>query len=335
MLAAVFTSLNVDPVLPSINGGAHWLAGGLQRSESMALFGLTSLTVHTLSLVLVGVVAISWMRYVRVRRQMPGDSATVRVDAQGLHAGERLLVARDDLAGVEVTCVEPGFALVVTRRDGLVLRAPLASESEAHALAAALSPGHDASAVVFEGLADGRTRETRAAVGASAAMALLAAVHIIAVPYVTTGWIRDFAPAPFRWGTHPELLQYWLLWLQRFSALPVGALSILAVGVVVRRLTPGRVCVSDAGLRLGDSKGRDVPWADITALQVGPPLELALRDGPSVRLWLAPDRPPAERDQFVERVRARLGVGPRVPLALDPVVVPSPGLRAGLVDPGA
>jgi len=223
--------------------------------------------------------------------------------------------------------------VAVTRHDGLVLRAPLGSERDAQALASALSPGHDPSALVFEGLADARTRETRAALVASAVIATLAAVHLIAVPYLTTGWIRQLAPAPFRWGTHPELLQYWLLWLQRFSTLPVGALSILAVGPVVRRLSPGRVRVDSKGLCLG-WKGRDIGWQEVAGLEAiadqASALVLVLRDGERVRLALAPGRPEAERDAFLARVR-----DVRVPITAQPRVDPEPDLRPGLVDPGA
>jgi hypothetical protein len=305
LLAATWTAAIVDPVLPSLNHVARWVARGLPNRESLAFFGLTSLAVHALALVLAGVVAISALRYARVRRRVPGSAVPVRVDEQGLHLGGRLALAREDLASVEVTTdATAGFALVAADRRGLVLSVPLSSEADAHALAQALSPEHDPSALVFEGLADARARETRAALVATAIIALLATAHLIAVPYLTTSWIRRLAPAPWRWGEHPELLQWWLLWLQRFSALPVGALSVFAAGAVVRRLLPGRVRVDAAGVRLGGDEGRDIARADLAAVEaVGSSrVALVLRDGTRVLLALEPGRPAAERDELVQRV---------------------------------
>jgi len=311
LLAAVWTAANVDPVLPSINGAAHWAADGLRTSESIAFFGLTSLAVHALALVLAGVVAISALRYARVRRRVSGSKVPVLADERGLHLGGRLALARQDLASVEVT-TDPltGFALATTDRQGLLLRLPLSSEKDARALAQGLSAEHDPSALVFEGLADARTRETRAALVVTAIIAVLATAHLIAVPYLTTSWIRELAPAPRRWAEHPELLQYWLLWLQRFSALPVGAVSVFAAGAVVRRLLPGRTRVDAAGVRLGGSSGRDLAREDVAGVEPVGSSEAALmlRDGTRVLVGLAPDRPETERDEFVARVGRLLAI---------------------------
>lgn len=305
MLAAAWTASIVDPVLPSLEHVARWVARGLPTRESLAFFGLTSLAVHALALVLAGVVAISALRYARVRRRVPGSTVAVRVDEQGLHLGDRLALSREDMTSVEVT-TDPvaGFALVTTDRQGVVLCAPLSSEADAHALARGLSAEHDPTALVFEGLADARAKETRAALVATAVIALLATAHLIAVPYLTTSWIRRLAPAPWRWGEHPELLQWWLLWLQRFSALPVGALSVFAAGAVVRRLLPGRVRIDAAGVRLGGGEGRDIARADLASVEaVGTSrVALGLRDGTRVMLGLAPGRPAGERDELVKRV---------------------------------
>jgi hypothetical protein len=324
LLAAVWTAANVDPVLPSINGAAHWVADGFATSESIAFFGLTSLGVYTLALVLAGVVAITALRYARVRRHVAGATVPLRVDEQGLHLAGHLALARPDVASAEVAFdARAGFALMTTSREGLVLRVPLSSDGDAHAAAQALSVEHDPSALVFEGVADARSYETRAAMVATAVIAVLATAHLIAVPYLTTSWIRQLAPAPRHWGQHPELLQYWLLWLQRFSALPVGALSVFAVGAVVRRVLPGRVRVDAGGLRLGGAKGRDIARDELAGVEsVGSSgAALSLRDGTRVLLGLEPGRLESERDELVNRVRS--------------LVAATSLLRARLVDPPA
>ena len=106
----------------------------------------------------------------------------------------------------------------------------------------------------------------------------------------------------------------------------------------MRRLTPGQVRVSDAGLRLGSRRGRDLAWTDVAGVDVGEgasELDLLLRTGERVHLAFAPERPVIERDVFVARVRARLGAAAaaRVPL-VEPVEPPS-ALAPSLVDPGA
>jgi hypothetical protein len=277
-----------------------------------AAFPVTSLTAHALRLLtFVAAGALGWtaLGYLHGRRRLPRGAVTVRADEAGVHADGRVVVPRGDIAAVEVT-TDPdlGFAVAVQRRTGPAVRIPLRSESDAHAMAAVLSPGHDTAALVFEGLSDGRARETRAALLLGGAALALVVLQTIAVPFFT--WpLVSLLPGHFDWYDHPETLRYWVVWLHRYSALAVGLLALPAGRRVVARILPGRVRVDARGLVLGEGKGAQViergAIARVEATETSAVL-LALRDGARVRLAFAADRPLVERDLFVARVRALL-----------------------------
>ena len=308
-LTSLWMSVQTERVLRAIDAVLPW------PHHWFPLSSLTATVLRGLTFLLAGVVAFTAHRYLLTRRSLPREAVTVRADGTGLHADGRLVIPREDIAGVEVT-TDPdlGFAVVVRRRDGQVLRIPLRSEGDAHAMAAALSPEHEAAALVFDGLSDARRRETRVAYLAGAAVLALVVLQTIAVPFFTWPLVQ-LAPGPWDWWLHPESLRFWLVWLHRYSAVAVGVLSVPAGRRVMARVLPGQVRVDARGLLLGEGKAAHViergAIAGVEAIESSG-VSVALRDGTRVRLAFAADRPLVERDLFVARVRALL-TEPTVP----------------------
>lgn len=300
-LTALWMSVQTGRVLRAIDAVLPW------PHTWFPISSLTAVALRWLTFVLAGVLAFTALRYLRARRRLPRGAVAVRADEAGLHADGRLIVSREDIAGVEVT-TDPdlGFAVALRRRSGQGVRIPLRSEGDAHAMAAALSTDHDAATLVFEGLSDGRRRETRAAILIGGGLLALVVLQTIAVPFFTWPLLRP-VPGPWDWWSHPESPRYWFVWLHRYSALAVGLLAVLATRRVVAGVLPGRVRVDAQGLRLGEGKGAHVILRDaiarVEATETSA-VSLALRDGTRVRLAFAADRPLVERAVFVARVRA-------------------------------
>jgi hypothetical protein len=281
--------------------------------------------------------AVALALTIRVRRSVPDRPVPVSADEAGLHADGRLLVSKADVVSAEVT-VDPdiGFAVVVQSRSATV-RIPLRDEADARALAIALDPTAGLQcALVFEGVADGRWRETLAATGAAvAALALF-----VARDSPNELGFSDWMQRAWEGGSlqHPGSPEFWLAF--SFEALGYWAFmaaAVRAVRPVMARLRTGRVTVDRAGLSLGEGKtARRIEREDIETVASGDAAEvrLGLRGGRFVRLRFAPDRAVVERDAFVARVRAMMGDTPletypaaetsgvRVALRADDAVTP-------------
>ena len=241
--------------------------------------------------------------------RLPRAATVARVDEAGLHAGDRLLVARRDVARVEVfSDTDLGFALVVTTRDGATIRIPQRSEISARSLASALDGSGDGRHLVFEGVSGVRRRETRAgAIGVLGFVALSALCNLLNYALIS--------PTAWSWfhfkGYQAEIrnsLAWWLNDLCAAGLLPVAAAValVVAIGAVARRLKPGRVALGRRDVQAGE---QTIAGADIAAVETGDASDvtLALRDGKKVRLTFGADRPLIERDLFVARVRAMAG----------------------------
>jgi hypothetical protein len=240
--------------------------------------------------------------------RLPRGATVARVDEAGLHAGDRLLVARGAIARVEVhSDTDLGFALVVTTRDGATVRIPQRSEASARSLAAALEDSPDGQRLVFEGVSGVRRRETRAG-----AIAVLGFVVLAALPNLLNYAL--ISPRAWGWfhfrGYEAEIrnsLAWWLNELCAAGLLPVAAAValVVALGAVARRLRPGRVAVGRQDVQAGE---QTIAGADIAAVEAdtASDVTLALRDGKKVRLTFGADRSLVERDLFVARVRAMM-----------------------------
>jgi len=290
-----------------------------------------SLVLKLVALLAAGAALATLARTLRERPRMPRGAVAVRVDERGLHAGERLVVARADVARAEVaTDVDLGFALVVTTRAGAIVRVAQRSESSARSLAAAL--GAEPGAVVFEGVSGGRARQTSAAalaaVSTVAMLVLMMVLHWMSVSPNAWGWFdgwREEIPFTFAW------------WLGRVCTLgifPAGVALAAALGSISRRARTGSVTVSTAGVETRD--GTLAP-DEIAGVEAGTASDvtLALRNGKKVRLAFGAERALVERDLFVARVRelteAPVGEvtypaaetsGVRVALSAEPLVEP-------------
>ena len=262
----------------------------------------TTLLLRALTFGLAALVVFTAARFFRVRRRMPHGTVVVRADEGGLIADGRTVVAREDIAAAEVvTDPDLGFAVVVRRRGGDEVRIPLRSEADAHRMATALHAGHDAAGLVFEGLSVAGRRRPAMAAGA---VLVLAVLQTIAVPFLTWPLIQ-LVPGPLEFLRHPESLRFWLVFLQQYSALLVGLLSVPAGRQLAARWLPGRVRVDARGVELGEGK-RLVARGAIAGVETtdASAVSLALRDGTRVQLTFAADRPLVEREAFVARVRA-------------------------------
>jgi hypothetical protein len=315
---------------------AAWLAG---TQDWLPVGPIAALIVHVMALCVAGSALATLARVVSQRPRLPRGATVARVDARGLHAGDRLAIARQDVATVEVsTDPDLGFALVVTTRSGATLRVPQRSESSARALATALDapgvygqpePGEygQPASLVFEGVSHPRPRETR-----TAGLAFLRFV-LLSVLSMGLGYVLD-RPAAWKWlhfkGWEAEIkytLAWWLGMLDNPALLHVAAAVAFAatVGPIARRVRAGRVRVGPGGVTTGE---RTLAAADIASVKAGDASDvtLALRDGREVRLAFGPDRPVVERDLFVERVRAILT---EVPEPMYPAAETS-GVRVAL-----
>jgi hypothetical protein len=290
-----------------------------------------SLALKLVALVAVGAALASAARVVRQRPRIPRGAAAVRVDEQGLHAGERLVVARADVARAEVTTdVDLGFALVVTTRAGATVRVAQRSESSARGLASAL--GAERGAVVFEGVSGGRSRQTRAAMlAATSAVATLVLMMVL-------GWMST-DPRAWRWfdGWRAEIpftFAWWLDLVCTLGVFPAGVVLAAALGPLARRARAGSVTVGPTGVETPD---RRIAPEELAGVEAGSASDvtLALRDGRKVRLAFGAERALVERDLFVARVReltqtptgevtypAAETSGVRVALSAEPLVDP-------------
>lgn len=297
-----------------------------------------TLASYLAGLAAVGRVAVLLSRARRVRRSVPDRPVRVAADDAGLYADDGLLVATADVVCAEVA-VDPdiGFAVLVRSRQGVTFRVPLRSEADARALAAALLPAAARrSALVFEGVSDGRPRETAAATGAAGgALALLAALGSLDV-WGFWAWVHH--SAGWHFWEHPERPAFWVGFaVAAFGYWALVATAVLAVKPILRRLRTGRVTIDREGLSLGeDEVARRIAREDIETVETGDAqdVRLGLTGGRSVRLRFAADRPLVERDAFVARVRAIAGEAPvetypaaetsgvRVALRADDAVAP-------------
>lgn len=318
--------LGWEPFGPRMAVGriAEWLAG---VETWYVPWAVASLFVHVGVLCIAGRALATVAREVTGWLRVPRVPTTVRADERGLHAGDRLLVARRDVAAVEVcTDADLGFALVATTLDGATLRVPQRSESSARALAAALD-GQRQESLVFEGVSGRRERETRHAVTALVRTFVLWAlsmwlVYVLATPeawslFHIKGYEEEI-PYTFAWGLG-------LLHTCGLLSVAAAASLALAIGSIARRLRPGRVRVGAGEVRAGK---QTIAGADIAAVETGDASDvtLALRDGKKVRLTFGADRSLVERDLFVARVRAMAG---EVPVETYPAAETS-GVRVAL-----
>jgi hypothetical protein len=250
----------------------------------------------------------------RMRKSVPDHPVAVRADHAGLHAEGRRIVARSDVTSAEVA-VDPdvGFAVLVRSRGSVTTRVPLRSEAEARALVAVLDPaGPRDGALVFEGVADARWRETRVAAAAVLGVAAVAVAHESLGRLGFWHWVDN--ATPYNFWQHPEMAPFWVaLAVVGLGMWAIVALAALAAKPVVQRLRPGRVAVDGAGVAVGEGKAaRRIEREDIERVDVddSPEVKLALRDGHAVRLRFSADRPVLERDAFVARVRAIMTEAP-------------------------
>jgi hypothetical protein len=288
----------------AINPGDYWLSYWYLVENVLAL------AVHVAIFVVAGSLAMGLLRRARAGKAAPRGPVAVRADAAGLHADDRLLVARGDVTAVDVAVdADIGFALVVQTRDGATTRVPFRSESDARALAAVLAPSRaEDGALLFEGVSHRRWGETLRAVGAVAAVG-------VADPLARWGvWpMVRFVVGPNFDERHPLLAAATELGVEGLCISGILALAVLALGPVLRRLRPGRVTLDRAGMALGEGRAaRRIAREDITRVDVddSPEVKLALRDGRAVRLRFSADRPVVERDAFAARVRAIMAETP-------------------------
>jgi hypothetical protein len=288
-------------VTQAIDMLTEWLVNPIWIPRSST----ASLLVHLVVLGLAGRALALLAREVTARRAMPRETGIPRVDASGLHAGDRLVVARPDVSAVAVsTDADLGFALVATTRDGATFRIPQRSESSARGLAEALG-GEPTASLVFEGVSSGRWRETRGAGLAALRFVVLAALaNLLAFALNTPDGWSWFGFHGYKQGIR-YTLAWWLGELSVIGLLPVAAsvALVLAIGAVVRRLRPASVRVGPHGVQAGE---RTIAASDIAAVEADAASDVtfALRDGKKVRLSFGADRPLVERDLFVARVRA-------------------------------
>jgi hypothetical protein len=269
----------------------RWWAEG--HRDAYPLFNTTSLAIHLFAYALAAALVIGWLRR---RRRRP---STVRAEERGLLAEDVLVVAREDVGSVEVTTdADLGFATVVHARSGDAYVVPLRTERSARALAAALSPDHDAHRLVFDGVSGARGRETVVAVLAAAALlAAAAASPAIGLVQETIGTLLE------RYGHQQFSPAYWVEWLQAFASFFLGALASLRLTApIVRRLQRGRVVVHGAGVTVGTREIARDAIARVDSDE-GSAVALTLKDGTAIRAAFAADRPLVERDLFVARVR--------------------------------
>jgi hypothetical protein len=272
----------------------RWVAG-----DSFPIDSTISLILRFFALLAAGSALATLAGLVRERPRVPRGAVAVRVDERELHAGEQLVVARADVAGAEVaTDVDLGFALVVTTRAGATVRIPQRSESSARGLAAAL--GAESGAVVFEGVAGGRSRQTRAAaLGATSVVVTLVLMMVL-------GWMSA-DPRAWRWfdGWRAEIpftFAWWLDIVCTLGIFPAGVALAAALGPITRRARTGSVTVGPAGV---ETRDRTIAPHEIAGVEAGTASDvtLALRDGKKVRLAFGAERALVERDLFVARVR--------------------------------
>ena len=279
----------------AVDALANWAAGG-----DFPIHSTVSLLLRFFALLAAGSALATLARTVRERPRAGRAAVAARVDDEGVHAGDRLLVTRSEVAGVEVaTDADLGFALVVRTRAGATVRVAQRLESSARGLAEAL--GAEPGAVAFEGVSGGRSRQTRAA--ALAAVAVVGATAFM----MLLGWMSR-SPAAWRWfdGWRAEIpftFAWWLEIVCGVGLFPAGIALAAALGPIVRRARTGRVTVGPRGVET-----RDRTWAphELAGVEAGAASDvaLALRDGRQVRLAFGPDRARVERDLFVARVRA-------------------------------
>ena len=274
-----------------------------------------ALAVHAAILLMAGGIALALVRASRLRKRVPGCPVAVRADATGLHAEDRLIVARADVASVDVAVdADLGFAVVIQSRDGTTTRVPLRSESDARALADVLEPGAATDgALVFEGVASRRLGATLVAAAAAAGGGTLVVAHGFFEDLVIWPLVRLALGPPGFDLRHPLAAAAIELGVECMCMAGVIALAVLAMKPILRRLRPGRVTLDRAGVAVGEGKAaRRIAREDIARVDVddSPEVKLALRDGRAVRLRFSADRPVVERDAFAARVRAIMAEAP-------------------------
>jgi hypothetical protein len=293
--------------IEAIDHLARWLAGDhvapwLAGNEAFPLFSTPSLLLKLVALLAAGSALMKLARAVGERPRLPRGAVAARVDERGLHAGDRLVVARADVARVDVaTDADLGFALVVTTLRGATVRIPQRTERSARGLAEALAPaGTPCGAVVFEGVSGGRSRQTRAA-------ALAAASVVGAFGFMT--FLAWLVTSPSAWGLfrgwQGEIAYTPAWWIEIACTLhffPVGVALAAAMGPIARRLRTGSVTVGPGGV---ETRDRALAPDEIAGVEPGAASDvtLALRDGRKVRLAFGAERALVERDLFVARVR--------------------------------
>lgn len=298
----LLTAAHVFGPFEAIDTILRWHAHGMV--DEIPFFNMTSLALHVVTLIATAFVARSAAQTRRAWRSFPREARRVRGDERGLVLDERVAVARDDIAAVEVvTDRDEAFAVDVRSKSGARFRVPMGSEEAAHALATALAPAHDSSRVVFEGVAGSRASETAATTLAALAIFTVLAVAFFRVDDNPFGGLLGRSPFSGRQFD----FAYWVLWCATFVG-PVLASVVAAACArpIARRLRAGRVAVDATGIELGAARSRPrIAYADVESVEPrDTQVALALRDGRRVRLSFAADRPVVELDQFVARVRA-------------------------------
>jgi hypothetical protein len=287
----------------------YWFTYGYLADNALAL------AVHLGIVAMAAGIALALARGRRAASLAPAGPVAVRADAAGLHADDRLVVPRADVASVDVAVdADVGFAVVVKSRDGATTRVPLRSESDARALAAALDPARaEEGALVFEGVAGRRLGETLVAAAAAAGIGAVGVWHWFLEAMIIWPLVRRALGPPGFDVRHPLAAAAIELGVECTCIAGFIALAVLATKPILRRLRPGRVTLDRAGVAVGEGKAaRRIAREDIARVDVddSPEVKLALRDGSAVRLRFSAERPVLERDAFAARVRAIMAEAP-------------------------
>jgi len=304
---------NIGLFLDARTGGP--ISNPYYASYGYLAANVLALAVHAAILLMAAGTALALMRASRLRKNAPGRPVAVRADARGLHAEDRLIVARAEVASVNVAVdADLGFAVVIQSRDGTTTRVPLRSESDARALADALVPGGvQDGALVFEGVATRRLGETLVAAAAAVGGGTVVVAHEFLEQLLIWPLVRLALGPPGFDLRHPLAAAAIELGVASMCMAGFIALAFLAMKPILRRLRPGRVTLDRAGVAVGEGKAaRRIAREDIARVDVddSPEVKLALRDGGAMRLRFSADRPVVERDAFVARVRAIMAEAP-------------------------